>query len=104
MGVYLTLDGKAKIKEYIKEIEKLSSKYLDDRKKYFEPITEETVIKHIEKYDDDEGMLTIHGYHNKSLILKQCEDYRYKFDSCETCKYIKHCISCKACDNYGKKL
>ena len=48
MGVYLTLDGKAKIKEYIKEIEKLSSKYLDDRKKYFEPITEETVIKHIE--------------------------------------------------------
>ena len=72
MGVYLTVDGKAKIKEYIKEIEKLSSKYLDDRKEYFEPITEETVIKHIEKYDDDEGMLTIHGYPNKSLILKQC--------------------------------
>lgn len=101
MGVYLTVDGKAKIKKYIKEVEKLRSKYPDDRKEYFESTTEETIIKYIDEYGDDDGTLTIYEYPNKSLILIQCEDYRYTFDSCKTCKYIKDCISCKACNNYN---
>lgn len=100
MGVYLTEQGKSKIKKYIVEIKKLknSVKHFEQ----FEPTTEQSVIEYINKYGDDDGTLTIHEYPNKSLILIQCEDYRYKFDSCDKCKYIKYCISCKACDNYWR--
>lgn len=98
MGVYLTEQGKTKIKKYKVEVKSLKKSVAQI--KQFEPTTEQSIIEYIDEYGDDDGTLTIHEHPNYPLILIQDEDYRYKFESCKTCKYIKNCISCKACDNY----
>lgn len=98
MGAYLTEQGKTKIKKYKVEVKSLKKSVAQI--KQFEPTTEQSIIEYIDEYGDDDGTLTIHEYLNHPLILIQDEDYRYKFESCKTCKYNKNCISCKACDNY----
>ena len=102
MGVYLTEQGKTKIKIYKVEVKKLKNNV--EHFEQFEPTTEQSLIKYIDEYGDDDGTLTIHEYPNHPLILIQDDDYRFKFNSCETCKYIKNCLTCKACDHYKNAL
>ena len=53
MGVYLTEQGKTKIKKYKVEVKSLKKSVAQI--KQFEPTTEQSIIEYIDEYGDDDG-------------------------------------------------